>query len=82
MSGHRLPANWSSTSDSIAARLGQAIGANELVLLKSATLSPPVNRRAAAQTGYVDAFFPFASMALQHVRCVDLRKGEQIVLPP
>jgi len=81
MAGHRLPTNWSSTSDSIAARLAQAIGADELVLLKSAVLSPPANRSTAAQAGYVDAFFPSASLPLQHVRCVDLRKGEQLLLP-
>ena len=80
MAGHRLPADWSTTSDSIAARLAQAVGAAELVLLKSANLPAPVNRHSAAQQGYVDTFFPLAAVALPNVRCVNLRSGDEFWL--
>lgn len=67
-----LPHTWDVTSDSIAARVAQAIGADELVLLKSCA-APSTSRDAAARIGYVDHFFPVASRGLSRVRAVDLR---------
>ncbi len=61
--GVGLPHNWSVTTDSIAARVARAIGADELVLLKSA--DPP--RDADSNADYVDPYFPDAS---KHIRCV------------
>ena len=69
----RLPCGWEVTSDSIAARLAQAIGANELVLLKSTLPTGSASRTALAQSGFVDAHFPHAAAGLT-VRAVNLRR--------
>ena len=74
--GYRLPACWGTTSDSIAARLTAALGARELVLLKSA--SPPDGMEddlsALAQCGYVDKILPRLEPELMSWRCVNLRE--------
>jgi len=67
-----LPCDWSVTSDSIAARVAQALEAHELALLKSALPSAAQSRAALAECGYVDRFFPMAPHRL-HIRCVNLR---------
>lgn len=68
--GTRLPADWSVTSDSIAARLAIVLEAAELVLVKSslplAAISSDVTQLAAA--GYVDAFLPNLLPDLPSVR--------------
>jgi hypothetical protein len=68
-----LPAGWSVTSDSIAARAAEMAGASELVLLKSAFPPKQATREQLAAVGYVDAFFPEASRCLLCVRFVNLR---------
>lgn len=68
-----LPPSWQVTSDSIAARLAAAAGADELVLLKSALPEMPYTIEAAARTGYVDAWFGRAAEPIERVRCVNLR---------
>ena len=70
-----LPVGWEVTGDSIAARLAHAIGASELVLLKSALPEPSASREALAQAGFVDAYFPKAAVGLS-VRVVNLRDPE------
>ena len=70
--GRALPRGWSVTSDSIAARLVQALQADELVLLKSANPPPHNNLADLAAQGYLDAWFPQAAEGLA-VRCVNLR---------
>jgi aspartokinase-like uncharacterized kinase len=74
--GTSLSASWQVTSDSIAARFAQAVGAGELALLKSAPPAPGWTLAAAAAVGYVDSFLPRLAGALPPVRCVDLRSME------
>ncbi len=69
-----LPDTWDVTSDSIAARVAELVGADELVLLKS-TLPSKHLLSAMATDGYVDRFFPHAAAGLARVRFVSLRGG-------
>jgi len=69
----RLPHTWAVTSDSIAARIAEAVQADELVLLKSCPSPSGKSWREAAETGYVDAYFPEAAARLRCVRAVNLR---------
>jgi aspartokinase-like uncharacterized kinase len=73
-----LPESWDVTSDSVAARLATIVGAEELVLLKSALPEPPHTIEAAAKCGYVDAWFPRAAGALKQVRCMNLRDERMV----
>ncbi|MBI2824981.1 MAG: hypothetical protein HYX69_09885 [Planctomycetia bacterium] len=70
--GTRLPESWDVTSDSIAARLAEIVGAAELVLLKSALPSEKSIAELAA-AGYVDRFFPQAAAGLECIRYVNFR---------
>ena len=63
-----LPQTWEATSDSVAARLAEALGAGELVLLKSS--DPPAT--GLAGTDYVDAHFATAAKNIPNVRFVNL----------
>lgn len=68
-----LPANWQVTSDSIAARVAELAGADELVLLKSAAPPAPATPEHLASVSYVDAFFPRAGHRLRTIRYANLR---------
>jgi len=61
-----LPADWTVSSDSIAARATRLLGADELVLLKSTLAAKP-------STDYVDDFFATATRGIPRVRFVNLR---------
>jgi hypothetical protein len=74
--GRVLPRDWSATSDSIAARISHCLGGAELVLLKSASLTPGMPVDEASEAGYVDRFFPRAVQGLERVRCVNLLDKE------
>jgi aspartokinase-like uncharacterized kinase len=70
--GVPLPRDWTATSDSIAARLAETIGADELCLLKS---SPPprASLTELSASGYVDQHFSVAAARLPAPRFIDLR---------
>ncbi len=70
--GTSLPESWDVTSDSIAARLAICIGADELVLLKSAD-PPSRDLQQLADAGYVDKFLPKLAGELPPWRLVNLR---------
>jgi 5-(aminomethyl)-3-furanmethanol phosphate kinase len=68
-----LPASWSVTSDSIAARIAAHVKASRLILLKSASLGCHTTRHAAARAGIVDPFFPEVARGLDRVEYLNLR---------
>jgi len=76
-----LPPSWDVTSDAIAARLAVVLGAEELVLLKSAPLPPGIDRREAARLGLVDPVFPAVARTLLRVVYVNLRATRQVSVP-
>ncbi len=74
-----LPSCWSVTSDSIAAHFARELGAEQLVLLKSADPPQPANPHAWAAAGYVDAYFPQAAAGLR-IEAVNLRSEQALPL--
>jgi aspartokinase-like uncharacterized kinase len=68
-----LPCSWDVTSDTIAARVAVALGARELVLLKSTPLPPATDRSKAARLGLVDGLFPDVCRELERVCYLDVR---------
>jgi 5-(aminomethyl)-3-furanmethanol phosphate kinase len=79
-----LPHTWEATTDSIAARVADRLGAAELALLKSAPLPPGADLAAAAGLGLVDPLFPVVARGLQCVTYRNLRDpaGVATRLPP
>jgi aspartokinase-like uncharacterized kinase len=71
-----LPQDWTVTSDSIAARLASVLNADALVLLKSASPTPGLDRISAARAGLIDLAFPRASDGLETVLVLNLRDME------
>ncbi len=68
-----LPHSWKVTSDSLAARVAQVVGA-DLVLLKSAPKPELTDWEEMAVAGYVDRFFPeLVRTTSLAVACVNLR---------
>lgn len=75
-----LPHAWDVTSDSIAAWVARFVGADELVLLKSASLPHGTSFGDAAADGLVDPFFLCATVNLPRVSWCNLREpAPQIV---
>ena len=70
--GTPLPHSWDVTSDSIAARWADVLGA-ELVLLKSIDAPRGYSLKQLSELGVVDRFFPVAAARNQAVRVVNLR---------
>jgi aspartokinase-like uncharacterized kinase len=70
--GCALPRDWSVTSDAIAARLAEAIKADELVLLKSAP-PPAAALPSLAAAGYIDPHLGKQSGLQPRLRLVNLR---------
>lgn len=68
-----LAESWEVTTDSIAARVAEALGAVELRLMKSRGLDGLRGRAGAARAGLVDPAFPAASAGCGRVAVVNLR---------
>jgi 5-(aminomethyl)-3-furanmethanol phosphate kinase len=79
-----LPMSWDTTSDSIAARIAMHIGADRLIMLKSAPLPEGAVSREAAALGLVDPIFPVVARSLARVEYVNLREDviSHQLLPP
>ena len=73
--GTCLPPTWEVSSDSIAARLAVALGAEELVLMKSTLPQSGLDGgiRAFSAAGYVDPMLARLVEQLPTVRLVNLR---------
>ena len=69
-----LPATWDVTADTIAAWLALQIGADRLILLKSAPLLPGTTRVEAARLGLVDPMLPIVAEPLTRVEYLNLRE--------
>lgn len=76
-----LPETWEVTTDSIAARATVLLGADELVLLKSASPQRAGSLRDLANAGYVDPHFPICAKSIAQIRLVNLRDGKFAELP-
>jgi aspartokinase-like uncharacterized kinase len=68
-----LPHTWDVTSDTIAAYVAHRLGAEELVLLKSAPLPSAASAERAARLGLVDVHFPLVAGMVPTVRLANLR---------
>lgn len=77
----RLPHTWDVTSDAIAARLADRLGASELVLLKSAPIPSGLDRAGAARLGLVDPAFPGAAHRLGRVIYLEFRRADAVPVP-
>jgi hypothetical protein len=79
-----LPASWNVTSDTIAARIAEDLGADCLILLKSAPLPATASRGEAARLGLVDPMLPAAARCVARVEYLNLREQslDPRVLPP
>lgn len=76
--GQTLPHSWDVTTDSIAARVAECLGAESLVLLKSCdTLTTTVE--AACAAGFVDRHFALAAQPLRQIAYVNLRRGGELI---
>jgi aspartokinase-like uncharacterized kinase len=73
VAGLKLPASWDVTSDSIACRAAIALGAPELVLLKSIDRPGNVNLAQLSREGLVDAFLPRCASELSAVTLINFR---------
>ncbi len=69
-----LPHRWEVTSDSLAARVAEVIGARELILLKSVTIPPDMDWAEAGRRGYVDGYFPTMIARGVKARAVNFRE--------
>ena len=69
-----LPHTWECTTDSIAARVAERLGASELIMLKSTTVDADLSLEECVRRGWVDPVFPRAARLLPKVRFVNLRE--------
>lgn len=73
LSPQALPASWRVTSDSIAARLAECVGAHDLILLKSKDVPPGTTIRQAVRHGLVDPMLPQVAARVQRVMSLNFR---------
>ncbi len=71
--GTKLPQSWDATSDSIAARIAEVLGASCLTLLKSTCGEESLET--AAKSGIVDPFLPNYNNAVPSIKIVNLRQS-------
>lgn len=76
-----LERSWDVTTDSVAARVAERLGAAELVLLKSEQAPPGIDRERAADRGLVDRAFPRVSKALERVSYLNFRDSTAVAVP-
>lgn len=71
-----LPHSWAVTSDSVAARVAVASGAQRLILLKSVGIPPDLAWEDAARQGLVDEAFPGIVRTVIHleIRAINFRE--------
>ena len=75
-----LPHAWTTTTDSIAARVAVRLGASELILLKSCPLPPGAQTwEAAAALGLVDPEFPRAVEKIPRTRLICLKDSDNVL---
>ncbi|WP_165063873.1 amino acid kinase family protein [Paludisphaera rhizosphaerae] len=72
-----LPLSWQTTSDSIAARIAERLGARRLILLKSSAVVAG-DRVEAARLGLVDSVFPHAARRITEVEYVAFRQPHRV----
>lgn len=80
--GDALPQTWAVSSDSIAARLAEVLSAEELVLCKSASISPESDWQQLADEGFVDQYFPEIAARLPVIRWLNLRSTNLVSEAP
>lgn len=68
----RIPNDWRTTTDTIAALLAHRVEANELVLLKSCPIAPKMSLTQLAEAGIVDEAFPEVARELKNIRIEQL----------
>jgi aspartokinase-like uncharacterized kinase len=68
-----LPHHWDVTSDSIAARVAEVIGARSLLLLKSVDMPTGIDWNEAGRRGLVDRYFARAVSPTVAVEAINLR---------
>ncbi|WP_153558752.1 amino acid kinase family protein [Roseimaritima sediminicola] len=72
-----LAADWSTTSDAIAAVLARRVGAGELVLLKACRIEPEKTLAQHVRDGVVDPQFPRAARTIPSVRITMLKEPKE-----
>jgi len=73
LSPKALPPSWRVTSDSIAARLAETVGAHDMVLLKSRDIPAGSSIRQAVRQGLVDPMLPEVAARVPRVMTLNFR---------
>lgn len=76
---NEIPADWSITSDGLAARLAERLRCNSLVLVKSCNAPPKASAFDLARAGIVDQVFP-AIVGRSKIEWMVIGPGEEVAL--